>query len=211
VEDAERVVADFFQAFYTQFILRDLLGKVAPGAILLGGLTLSFIPFAKAVEHGGQAGFGAWVVAGAVAWLLGISLQGLGEIVHFIRYYPRSVPDREWRRKLAKFHAEAKASQAQHFERFVVIKEACGNAVVAIVVTTAIIAAMRWGTTAGYLAFAALAAIPGLVKMHFANAARGYDYLNAVIGEVPPESESDVPHNNQMQLTAPAQATERRS
>lgn len=179
-------LASLFQSFYSHFILRDLFGKVGPGAMLLGAVTVGFTSFSNALDLAGKASLGAWIVLGAAAWLIGLSLQGSGELVGFVRYYPKSVTQPVWEDLIVRFREKASPAHTQDFERFTVIKEACGNASVAAVAALVVILATRWGTTRGYAAASVIAlSIPGLAKMHFANAQRGYDYVKNVLGENP--------------------------
>lgn len=171
-----------FQSFYTHFVLRDLFGKAGPGAVLLGTIVVSFSSFSSALDLAGKASLGAWIAFVAVAWLIGLSLQGLGELLHFFRYYPKNITQATWEDKVVRFRKVASPAQTQDFERFAVIKEACGNAALAAAAGLVMIPVFKWGTTGSYTAIALIAlSIPGLARMHFANATRGYDYVVKVL------------------------------
>lgn len=182
-------MADLFQAFYTQFILRDLLGKVAPGALLLLAVSLTEISFSTAIEHISEASREVWVVTTVVAWVVGLSLQGFGEILGLVKYHMKLEDTTNWQRMQADFHAKATPSQEKHNERFVVIKEASGNAAVAIGLSIVIACALKLdATTLGLssvyvaLGFMAVILLCGLTKMHRMNLERGHNYIDAVAG-----------------------------
>ena len=50
-----------FQSFYSHFVLRDLFGKIGPGAMLLGAVAVGFTSFSNALDLAGKASLGAWI------------------------------------------------------------------------------------------------------------------------------------------------------
>jgi len=81
-------LGSLFESFYTRHILRDLLAKIAPGALLLVGVRVAIWSTHQAILDMKELNFGAWLVFAAVAWLTGLGLQGLGELTGRCKYLP---------------------------------------------------------------------------------------------------------------------------
>lgn len=144
------------QILYQKFFLRDLLGKIVPGAVFVGVLLWLFYPLPVAdTQQASQpylldfllTNFGTTLLAFGALWVLGFAVQTLSEFP-FIRPILFASWPRPWDKNSSGFHTErlalfvadrqstdptATASQGitpDHMaqrERFVVIKEACGN------------------------------------------------------------------------------------
>ena len=134
-------LATLFDAFYSRFVLRDLLAKIAPGAIFLIALSAIVTDSAESIaDHLANLSFWAWIILISVSWITGIAIQGIGEKLHLIIYYPEwKDPDKKekldrgaWYKMDIEFSEKASESEKQQVERFVVIKEACGNAYIAL-------------------------------------------------------------------------------
>jgi hypothetical protein len=72
-----------------------------------------------------------------VAWLAGLAIQGVGEITALcpglpVRYFPKRMAPDEWHALIVDFDRVARADDKQRFERYTVIKEASGNASLAL-------------------------------------------------------------------------------
>ncbi len=140
-------MSDIVSGFYDRLVLRDLLGKVVPGSVVslaayAACLSSGQSPVAT-VLHLGQTPLGLWLVLVTVGWFVGFALQATGETLGIIRYYPRQLASPEFTRRLVDL-SEASAQVRQGYERFVVVKEACGNAAVAIVVACALVGVRVW-------------------------------------------------------------------
>ena len=129
-------LTNFFDAFYSRFVLRDLMAKIGPGSITLAAIGIilsgaSDVYIASIISMS----FWGWIIFIAIAWLIGFSIQGLGEILKIIRYYPRYEDSNKkkklelnrWYRILNDFRNNATKIDDQQNERLVIIKEACGN------------------------------------------------------------------------------------
>ncbi len=135
-------LAGLFEAFYANFVLRDLFGKIVPGFVALAGTAVvmgktpkEMVDFAKDVPAL------LWLIAFGLAWLAGFAVQNLGEWFGLIRYYPGktfgsgTTADEKfyrYRMILRSVDTEFTRAQAQSVERLVVIREACGNGAVAL-------------------------------------------------------------------------------
>ena len=165
-------LGDFFSSFYSKFVLRDLCGKVVPGSIVLFALVSSVVwQEPTAVFDIPVAG---WVIIYGLAWIAGFAVQALGEKTGGIRYYPKILERKAWEDLLPVdlssiemskpggnkdfgqrnwlgfyncFHGIASDAATQQRERFVVIKEGCGNSFMALIVLEIMIVldvVLRW-------------------------------------------------------------------
>ena len=153
-------LGNIFNSFYSKLILRDLCGKVVPGSILLLALISSFIKQGHLDLT--SLPLAVWILGFGFAWITGFAVQALGEKTGLIRYYPRILNHKAWtivaREQLSaselskkggsedegqknwmefyyKFSSIADDGAIQQRERLVVIKEACGNTFVALLLT----------------------------------------------------------------------------
>ena len=127
-----------FDALYTRLLLRDVLGKTVPGAVLLVSLYLTFLSEASDLRSGlnsvTMAPWTFWLATGLLGWVTAFAIQAMGgwlpekRYLPYIRYSVDPIADAlEFHRKLLTFARLASDSEKQIFERFVVVKEASGN------------------------------------------------------------------------------------
>jgi len=121
-----------FEAFYSRFILRDVFGKIIPGAILLLSLYIAFIrPDICAVQAIGllkSLSIATWVILGSISWVMAYGVQRIGELLKILHYYGCWIQnDKSWFDKIVRFTEVASPAEKSNFERFVVIKETSGN------------------------------------------------------------------------------------
>ena len=133
MEAAQAIIS----SLYTNFLLRDFAGKIVPGGIvLLSTATLFWRPsqIAKFVE---KAPIVVIVFLVGISWTLMFGLQSVAERVGLWRYFPDGNPDKFIHNqiKIARFLRIACAEEKFQYERFVAIKEACGNLFFACLVT----------------------------------------------------------------------------
>jgi hypothetical protein len=195
-------LGSLFDAFYSRFVLRDLLAKVAPGAIFLFAV---FLIFAESVEklicYLAKLSFWTWIILVALAWIAGITIQSIGEKFRLIRYYPKWKDDNKteklnyktWLKMRTEF-LKKPDSEKREDERLGVIKEACGNGYVAFLVSSIIL--IFYGTMNTFVfhntpldykrikvlpllaaVIIALIFIYFLRQMHFIHVQRQYDYM----------------------------------
>lgn len=128
-------------AFYSRFILRDFFGKIIPGSLFLITASFSIITIEHAITfYDYLKEFWIWVIFIGISWLIGFAIQGIGtkEIriknneerknYQLIRMYPKKYSYEEGEKLYNKFKDKCSDDKIkrQH-ERYVVIKEACGN------------------------------------------------------------------------------------
>jgi hypothetical protein len=139
--DSTNSISSIFSGFYSHFILRDLLAKITPGSIVL--LTIFSTLFT--LKDGLMIfdylkNFFTWSIFIIVSWLIGFAIQGVGEYVGIIRYYPKKVgndklDDSEWYQTRLKFLKNAGEFEKREEERLCVVKEACGNGCVCLIIS----------------------------------------------------------------------------
>jgi hypothetical protein len=128
----------FFDSIYDKLVLRDLVGKVVPGSILILSAGVSVYSPTEFNELLESVHWSLLVVGGGAAWLMGFALQYAGEICRLLRTHPggRTSSRTEFFESWSKFQVTATAHEKIHAERLNVIKEACGNGAVALLVGT---------------------------------------------------------------------------
>jgi hypothetical protein len=145
-----------FRNLYTGFLLRDFAGKIVPGTYLLFSVASMFRSPADLIKEIRKdvPVFAILLVAG-LAWTVTLGTQSLAEGLGIWRYFPVGSPPAQviptarvgfWRdlfqggdetnfdastAKVDMFQGGATEDEKQQYERFVVIKEACGNLFIA--------------------------------------------------------------------------------
>jgi hypothetical protein len=145
-------MGDAIKYLYSQFILRDVLSFITPGAIVVFAATYVFYPelLDRAIH------WLLFIPLFGVFYIVGFALQCFGELFGFIRFTPYG--ERSWgkrfgifsckyvtnkdsiiwwqeeEKKLSDFYEEAKENEGvqQGHERMVVMKQMCGNGLMAI-------------------------------------------------------------------------------
>lgn len=116
------------EAFYSRFILRDLLAKVTPGFMFLGA---SYLIISDIYTIDIPISFGTGILLFAISWIVGFAIQGVGEFTKLIKYHV----DEDARNRYSQYMNQLnidKISNDKDLERLVVIKETCGNSYVSL-------------------------------------------------------------------------------
>jgi hypothetical protein len=144
-----------FRNLYTGFLLRDFAGKIVPGVFLLFSIAALFrSPAALIRELRKDVPLFGIVFLAGFAWTVTLGTQSLAEGLRIWKYFPvagQTQPDPSpqigfWldlyqggnesnfdagTAKVDLFQVGANEDEKQQYERFVVIKEACGNLFIA--------------------------------------------------------------------------------
>lgn len=117
----------FFEALYTHFILRDFIGKIVPGGIFLY-ILWSIVGTDPSLQF--MRGVSGFVVAGlaGLCWIIALPLQQFAVFVARVLFRSEFL-DSETSIKFRRFATSLERSK---YERFVISKEASGNAGAAI-------------------------------------------------------------------------------
>lgn len=148
-----------FRNLYTGFLLRDFAGKIVPGIFLLFSIAAIFgEPRAILADAKKEAPIFVVLLLAAFAWTVTLGTQSLAEGLGIWQYFPSDAqgpgqaaprqgfwgnllspaPDGSFDRdtlRVDEFQSKASEDEKQQYERFVVIKEACGNLFVAMVLS----------------------------------------------------------------------------
>jgi hypothetical protein len=150
-----------FRNLYTGFLLRDFAGKIVPGIFLLFALAAMFCRPSRLIEYvKTETPAHALMLIAGFAWVMTLGIQSVSEgvgiwnyfieppssqaqaadshKVGFVRNLLTGGSDAEFDRdtlRVDDFQANATEDEKQQYERFVVIKEACGNLYVAMVLS----------------------------------------------------------------------------
>lgn len=144
-----------FRNLYTGFLLRDFFGKIVPGVFFLFSIVAMFrSPTELVKEIKKEVPVFAIAIIAGLAWTVTLGTQSLGEGLGIWRYFPvvsgplTGSPVGFWHNlffggdetsfnastaQVDRFQVDATEDQKQQYERFVVVKEACGNLFIAAV------------------------------------------------------------------------------
>jgi hypothetical protein len=183
-------LAALFQAFYSELVLRDILGKAAPGAVLLLTIAASLTSAQVVVSTAWSATLGIWLVGTSVAWLTGLAIQGLGRF-WWVSYIPRRADLESWRKLLIDFEKVSTTTNERVLERSAVLTEASGTGSVSLVLSIVVLLVAKlvglgtsqqpsWATL-GVIALVGAALVAGLINMHLEVRAWRYSYVKLVV------------------------------
>lgn len=188
-------LVNIFDAFYTRFVLRDFFGKIIPGLILLCVVVGSIVELETLAAQATSLSFWVWVFVLGIAWITAFAIQSLGEFLKLIRYYKVTVSESQWTDLTRAFREHPNYySHQQRYERLVVIKEACGNSYVALMLSGVWLFVHRVvqdGTQAisdlvGNVDLVILIVLLILLlrRMHFVHVNRQHNLLESVLGKI---------------------------
>jgi len=121
-------------AVYLRFVLRDVFGKMVPGAVLLLAVSFSIAEGNGSAPLWHESSVVGWALFLGIAWILGFALQASGEWLGLLRNEPKNLTRQAFYEQLIEFHRLTRddRSEAMQGERLLVIKEACGNGAMAL-------------------------------------------------------------------------------
>src|ERR1700733_8974321 len=149
-----------FRNLYTGFLLRDFCGKIVPGLLFLFSIATLFRSPRELFEYlTKEIPTATLVFLAGIAWITTLGTQSLAEGMRIWSYFPdevqTTVPQPQskigiWANVLTRgddsifdrdtllideFQFKASEHEKQQYERFVLIKEACGNLFMAILLS----------------------------------------------------------------------------
>jgi len=182
---------DAVKYLYQNFILRDILSFVTPGAIIFLTAFLMFIPesslaqrLATLFEYSHSIHWLLYIPLFGVFYMIGFAVQCFGEIIGIIRVHRYAkgccrqrcrifwcnwdAESNIWWRKaheeVVKFHKKAERVEwaGQQHERLVVLKQMCANGFLAMVIAASLIPINHYGKSPLFLL---IVGIPLLVSL----------------------------------------------
>jgi len=125
-------IGDGIQYLYSKFIMRDLLSFVTPGAIIVGTLFLIHWDFSWKFDFFKDIPFILYIPSFGVLYIVGFAVQCLGaEFIPAIKFH-NCETDKIHFMKVAKLQKIDREMALSQHERFVVLKQMCGNGALAI-------------------------------------------------------------------------------
>jgi hypothetical protein len=146
-----------FRNLYTGFLLRDFAGKIIPGIVLLFSISTIFQDMRNsAVLFTKKIPVASLILISGLAWIVTLGTQSLAEGIGVWRYFPAEKQQSSQEKtgfmsqllgpgdeqafdkntmQIDEFQSKATEDEKQQYERFVVIKEACGNLFVACLIS----------------------------------------------------------------------------
>lgn len=189
-------VGEVVTNLYDKLILRDFLAKVLPGIIVMLAIYIAWFSTelspAITIMHLSQASVGLWVIVVGLGWFAGMAVQSSGEVIKAIRPFSRKTTTPDFFRKLVAVQNSIPRLR-QGYERYVIIKEACGNASMSLFVAVIFVTLRAWygqPLYAGWLALVAILAAAALLRMHWVNLERQREWTMAALAWQPEGSHS---------------------
>ena len=136
-------IGDGIQYLYSKFIMRDLISFVTPGAIIVGSSLLLHWELNWLLELFKSIPFIFYIPIFGILYMVGFAVQCLGaEILHIIKFGNKT--EEEYYMFLVKSKEfDSEKNMSQH-ERFVVLKQMCGNGALAIFIASVLLAIKLW-------------------------------------------------------------------
>jgi hypothetical protein len=181
---------NLFDSFYDHFVLRDFFGKIVPGFVLLSTVLICLFSWINLYSNINTIPILAWIVIFGFAWIIGFSIQSIGEVFKLIRYYPKNFTnDQKYYEFYVDFFDSAKDVEKTRAERLMIIRDACGNAFIAFSISLIIIfVCLIFGLIQLknlQTIFVLVLIIPllsyFLYKMHHIHVQRLYDFMKACL------------------------------
>jgi hypothetical protein len=73
------------EALYARLVLRDLFGRVAPGALLLSAWIGAYTGADGLLRRIGDLPLGAWLILFGFAWIVGMAIRAFGDFTSLTR------------------------------------------------------------------------------------------------------------------------------
>lgn len=113
---------------YDKFLMRDIFAKIIPGFIFLSSLCYCLFNRGWLNHNIFSSSNILWFIILGISWILSFAVQSFGEQIGLIKYYSKSYSNwKEWYEDFIKFRKLASKDEQEQVERFIVIKETCGN------------------------------------------------------------------------------------
>jgi hypothetical protein len=170
-------IGDGIQYLYSKFIMRDLLSFVTPGAIIVGTLFLIHWDFSYDMNFFKSIPYILYIPSFGVLYIVGFAVQCLGaEFFPIIKFHYYKT-DIEHYRVLAELQKRGEKAIQQH-ERFVVLKQMCGNGGFAIFIAGVLLIINLWIPilSSWALGIMVLLLIISLFKGHYVHVQRQKDW-----------------------------------
>jgi hypothetical protein len=185
-------VNNVIDSLYSKLLLRDFFGKIVPGTIVILTVAVSLSSLSIIKDFLVDAGFALWLLLIGASWIVAFSVQSLGEFCTLIRYHRKDLSDSEYYKLRHRFNSLVDDRERMQLERIVVIKEACGNGCVALLLSVLILLVDVWVDSPSILdavnrvndthvLLFVVGVIVFLGRMHFVHVTRAETYMRAIL------------------------------
>lgn len=131
-------LSNMFDALYNRFLLRDVFGKVVPGSVGLVSIALGRLAPQEFLSALVGLPSVVWPLLYGAAWIVGFAIQQIPSTFCWSHTHTRS----KYGHSELEYHRHVRAVRGaitqqhdhQQLERFIVIKESCGNAFYALLI-----------------------------------------------------------------------------
>ena len=131
-----------FDALYDRLILRDVTAKIVPGAVVIVSLTITTAPLKQIAYFLDILPWAFWFLFIGLTWIIGFSVQSLGEILRIKRiYYPENEfnSKKEYFKLRSEFIGCASSTDRSTSERLTALYESSANCAISIWVSLLIL------------------------------------------------------------------------
>lgn len=133
-------IGDAIKYLYREFILRDFLSFVTPGAIVVGSMLLLHWDLCQILTFFKSIRLVLYIPIFGILFMVGFAVQCLGaEILPIIKIHGQPSHIEHLKRLYMFRRIEDEKAERQH-ERFVVLKQMCGNGAFAILIAIILLA-----------------------------------------------------------------------
>ena len=144
--------SDVLDSLYSNFVLRDFLSLVTPGAIILGTLLLCQFGFDGTIHILEQIPFVVYFPLFGICYILGVGMWTIGELLskallngNFTIYdYDTRDNERKYYTNLKRMYEKLSGNENRQViikirERFVLLMQTCGNCCIALFISVIIL------------------------------------------------------------------------
>lgn len=185
-------IGDAIKYLYREFILRDLLSFVTPGAIVIVSALLFRFDLYQTLTFSKLIPLILYIPVFGVFFMVGFAIQILGaEILHIIRFHTRDT-DTDNYECLAKFLSKADEEEKRQRERFVVLKQMCGNGAIAILIAAILLIIKLWPPSSSVLVLIIMTILISLFLFlgHYVHVKRQMEWEDTIINSKVDTSDS---------------------
>jgi hypothetical protein len=136
-------ISDTIKNLYREFILRDLLSFITPGAIVVGTIVFLQWDISQILEFFKAISWFVYIPIFGASFMVGFAIQCLGEIAGIIKFHNCNTDAEHWQ-KLIMFRSKADDKTDRQHERFVVLKQMCGNGAGALLIASVFVVIKLW-------------------------------------------------------------------
>ena len=180
---------------YTRYLLRDFLGKIIPGLIVLSSIIVLFtsldyfLSYIISISLRDEIIIFVIIIFG-ISWIMALAIQAFGETTKLIRHFPESEDFDSFQDKLIDMNKRVSLLEWQNYERLKLNMEASGYNYISLLISRIFLTIDHIIDNYGfsnisineiYFFLIIIVFILFLRKMHFINVKRSHRYLDKLL------------------------------